>query len=123
LILRLAGLIGPQRMPGRFFAGKTEIANGLAPVNLIHRDDAVRMIQCLIEDEQAAGIYNGCAPSHPAKADFYTLAAAKEKLKPPAFIHEKTAWKIISGARVESELGFRYQIRSLTDWINTGEQA
>ncbi|RZL48570.1 MAG: NAD-dependent epimerase/dehydratase family protein, partial [Pedobacter sp.] len=32
-ILRFAGLIGPHRNPGRFFAGKTAVPNGLAPVN------------------------------------------------------------------------------------------
>src|SRR4051812_22060381 len=30
-IIRFAGLIGPARNPGRFFAGKKEIANGDAP--------------------------------------------------------------------------------------------
>ncbi|RZL52644.1 MAG: SDR family NAD(P)-dependent oxidoreductase, partial [Pedobacter sp.] len=35
-IIRFAGLIGPDRNLAKHFAGKSEIANGLAPINLIH---------------------------------------------------------------------------------------
>jgi len=43
-VIRLAGLIGPGRNPARFFAGKTNIPNGNAPVNLIHLDDCIGFI-------------------------------------------------------------------------------
>lgn len=117
IILRLAGLIGPQRMPGRFFAGKTEIPNGWAPVNLIHRNDVVRMIQQLIENKNASGIYNGCAPSHPSRSEFYTLAAEIENMEPPHFIPEKKHWKIIESMRVENELGFEFEFPSLMQFL------
>ena len=55
ILLRLSGLIGPKRMPGRFFAGKTNVPNGLAPVNMIHQDDVISLINCLIESETAKG--------------------------------------------------------------------
>jgi len=118
IILRLAGLIGPGRSPGRFFAGKSNIPNGLAPVNLIHLDDAVNLITCLIETQNAAGIYNGCAPSHPTKAEFYTLAAKIEQLEPPSFLPEKVKWKVISSERTGKELNFSYKFPSLMDWLH-----
>lgn len=118
IILRLAGLIGPGRSPGRFFAGKSNVPNGLAPVNLIHLDDAVNLITCLIETENAAGIYNGCAPSHPTKAEFYTLAAKTEQLEPPSFLPEKDKWKVISSERTGKELNFSYKFPSLMDWLH-----
>jgi nucleoside-diphosphate-sugar epimerase len=40
-VIRFGGLIGPGRDPGRFFAGKKDIPNGLAPVNMIHLDDCI----------------------------------------------------------------------------------
>ena len=40
-VIRFGGLVGPGRDPGRFFAGKENISNGLAPVNLIHLDDCI----------------------------------------------------------------------------------
>jgi len=118
ILLRLAGLIGPNRMPGRFFAGRENIPNGLAPVNMIHLDDAVSLINCLIDSESAKGVYLGCSPSHPTKEEFYNLAAKVEKLVAPQFIPEKTKWKIISSDRTIQELNFQYKYNSLIDCLN-----
>ncbi len=117
VILRLAGLIGPGRMPGKFFADKKGISGGLAPINLIHRKDAIRIIRRLIESENAYGVFNGCAPSHPSREEFYGLASQIEKLVPPQFISEMHAWKIVSSARLEEELNFKFEISSLMDWL------
>lgn len=118
IILRLAGLIGPERFPGRFFAGKTNIPNGRAPINLIHLDDVIRLIHSIIENDQAHGVYNGCAPSHPTKEEFYTLAAKQAGLRVPEFLPEKITWKIITSERLESELNFKFKISSLMDWLS-----
>ena len=117
ILLRLSGLIGPKRMPGRFFAGKTNIPNGLAPVNMIHQDDVISLINCLIDFETAEGVYIGCSPSHPSKEEFYTLAASSEQLNPPTFISEKLRWKLISSERTNRELSFTYKYPSLMDWL------
>lgn len=117
VILRLAGLIGPGRTPGRFFAGKTNIPNGLAPVNLIHLDDVIALINKLIDQKHAEGIYNGCAPVHPTKQEFYTLAAIAEALPLPEFIAEKKAWKVIDTERTDRELNFRYTYSSPSDCL------
>jgi len=118
ILLRLAGLFGPNRMPGKFFAGRENIPNGLAPVNMIHLDDAVSLINCLIDSESAKGVYIGCSPSHPTKEEFYNLAAKVEKLVAPQFIPEKTKWKIISSDRTIQELNFQYKYNSLMDCLN-----
>ncbi len=115
--LRLAGLIGPGRMPGKFFSGKTSIPNGMAPVNLIHLEDVIGIIQHLILDENASGVYNGCAPSHPSREEFYTLAASIEGLPQPQFISEKANWKIVSSVRLKSELNYSFKTPSLMDWL------
>lgn len=117
ILLRLSGLIGPKRMPGRFFAGKTQVPNGLAPVNMIHQDDVIGLINCLIDSESAEGVYVGCSPSHPSKEEFYDLAARAEQLEPPTFISEKLRWKLISSERTEKELNFTYKYPSLIDWL------
>jgi len=117
ILLRLSGLIGPKRMPGRFFAGRINVPNGLAPVNMIHQDDVISLINCLIDSETAEGVYNGCSPSHPSKQEFYTLAAEAEQLNPPTFITEKIRWKIISSERTEVELNFNYKYPSLMEWL------
>lgn len=100
-IIRFGGLIGPERHPGRFFAGKKNIANGLSPVNLIHLDDAVNIVIRMIETNQT-GILNACAPTHPSRQDFYSLASASLGLEPPSFIPELISWKRIKCSRLEN---------------------
>ena len=43
-ILRMGGLVGLKRPAGRFLAGKTDIRNGLAPVNMVHQEDCIAII-------------------------------------------------------------------------------
>ncbi|MFM7663442.1 MAG: NAD(P)-binding domain-containing protein, partial [Bacteroidota bacterium] len=43
-VLRLGGLMGCNRNPARHFSGKTNLSNGLAPVNLIHQLDILRFV-------------------------------------------------------------------------------
>ncbi|NEU08923.1 SDR family oxidoreductase [Flavihumibacter sp. R14] len=117
IVLRLAGLVGPERHPGRFFKGKKGIPNGLAPVNLIHRDDVIGIIERIIQDDSTAGVYNACSPSHPSKSDFYRLAAATLGEPVPEFIPEKGNWKIISGKRVNDELNYRFIYPDIERWL------
>ncbi len=109
-IIRFAGLIGPDRNPGRFFAGKTDIPNGLAPVNLIHQTDAVGIAIALIEKQAFGRIYHACSPSHPAKMDFYVEAAKSSGLAVPAFIAEKKNWKIVESLNVPKYLGYDFEV-------------
>lgn len=113
-IIRFAGLIGPGRDPGRFFAGKTNIPNGHAPVNLIHLTDCLG-ISCAIIEKQAFGrIYNASASQHPTRVEFYVKAAERSGLEKPQFIHEKNNWKIIESVNVPSLLQYTYKV-SLTE--------
>jgi nucleoside-diphosphate-sugar epimerase len=118
IILRLAGLFGPGRSPGRFFSGKSNIPNGLAPVNMIHQDEVIAIINALIDSNTANGVFIGSTPSHPSKQEFYTLAARLDKLTEPNFIQEKLNWKIVESERVEMELGFSYKFPNLLDRLN-----
>lgn len=74
-ILRPAGLVGPQRHPGRFMAGKQELPEGNCGVNLVHQEDVIAAIKLLLSQERGGRIYNLCAPEHPRKRDFYPAAA------------------------------------------------
>ncbi|WP_293788961.1 NAD-binding protein [uncultured Pedobacter sp.] len=109
-VIRFAGLIGPERNPGRFFAGKTNIPNGLAPVNLIHQTDAVGLAIKLLEKQAFGQTYNACSPNHPAKMDFYAEAAKALGLVIPEFIEEKKNWKIVESLNVPKYLDYEFKI-------------
>ena len=48
IILRLAGLVGPKRHPGKFILANKALSNTQAAVNLIHQQDAVGLIMALL---------------------------------------------------------------------------
>ncbi|KQS35972.1 NAD(P)-binding domain-containing protein [Pedobacter sp. Leaf194] len=110
-IIRFAGLIGPERNPGRFFAGKTNVPNGLAPVNLIHQTDAVGIAISILDKQAFGRIYNACAPTHPSKQEFYTKAALDSGLQSPEFVAEKASWKIVESINVPEFLGYAFEIK------------
>ena len=47
-ILRFGGLIGEDRHPVKFLAGRNNIKNPEAPINLIHQSDCIEIIQKII---------------------------------------------------------------------------
>ena len=117
-IIRFAGLIGPNRHPGRFFGGKKDIPNGNTPVNLIHLNDCIGL-SCAIIDQKAFGhTYNACTPDHPTKKEFYTKAALRMGLPQPEFLDEKKDWKIVSSLNVNNVLKYQYRISSLMQWLD-----
>ncbi|MFC5045108.1 SDR family oxidoreductase [Aquimarina hainanensis] len=108
-IIRLSGLIGYDRLPGRFLANKKEVPNGDAPINVIHRDDCLGIIKSVINTNNWGEIFNGCADKHPLRKEYYTLAAEKIGLTPPTFSnHKDTAYKLISNAKSKEVLAYEY---------------
>ncbi|WP_413498559.1 SDR family oxidoreductase [Buttiauxella gaviniae] len=110
-ILRLAGLVGPERHPGRFLAGKTDVVNGAHGVNLVHLEDVISAITLLLQAPKGGHIYNLCAPAHPTRAEFYSLMARQMNLDAPVFRTETQNGhgKLVDGNRICNELGFEYQ--------------
>lgn len=109
-IIRFAGLIGPERNPGRFFAGKTDIPNGKAPVNLIHLTDCIGITLQIIEKSAFGHIYNACAEDHPDRQTFYTAAALKSGLVIPHFTDELKDWKVIRSVNVAEKLNYNFNV-------------
>jgi nucleoside-diphosphate-sugar epimerase len=115
-IIRFGGLIGRGRHPGRFFAGKTNVPNGLAPVNLIHQDDCVGITTAIIDQDTFGYLFNGCSPDHPAKAAYYRGMAEKANLPAPQFINELINWKIVNSNNVPGILKYEFKFEKLKDY-------
>lgn len=110
-ILRLAGLVGGERHPGRFLAGKTGLRDGSQGVNLVHQEDVMSAIQLLLKRPHGGHLYNLCALEHPAKRDYYPDQARKLNLPPPQFVADdnNAPGRLVDGQRICHELGFEYQ--------------
>jgi nucleoside-diphosphate-sugar epimerase len=109
-ILRFGGLIGYDRMPGRFLAGKSGIRGGNAPVNLIHRDDCVTIIHRIIDRNLWGETLNACADKHPLRKEYYTAQARKLGLKPPDFVDGGGGgFKIVMSEKLKKRLEYRFK--------------
>lgn len=109
-ILRMSGLYGGTRHPGRFLAGKQNLANGEAPVNLVHLDDCIGVIEQVIEQEKWGELYNVCSDEHPTRREMYTSAARKLGLTPPHFAENATlTFNIISNQKVKQDLAYSFR--------------
>lgn len=110
-ILRPAGLIGPERHPGRFMAGKQALPEGNCGVNLVHQEDVIAAIKLLLAQPRGGHIYNLCAHMHPRKQDFYPAMAKLLGVEPATFAQnsKKSLGRIINGQKICQELGFEYQ--------------
>lgn len=110
-ILRLAGLIGPNRHPGKFLAGKRSLKNGKTPVNLVHQTDCIRLIENIITQNCFGEIINGCASEHPLREDYYREASKKLDLPAPNFEEESETSgnkKIVDNTKSKELLNFTY---------------
>ncbi len=108
-VVRFGGLIGPGRDPGRFFAGKRNVPNGLAPVNLIHLTDCIGVCLAILYKQWYGYTLNACAPQHPSRKEFYTRASQRAGLEVPEFADELLSAKIINSIYAEQELGYAFQ--------------
>lgn len=104
-VVRPGGLYGPGRVPGRFLAGRTDVADPEAPVNLIHQDDLVALLCAVIERGLWGRTYAAAAPGHPSRRAFYTAAARALELEPPAFAEGGAAGKRVDASRLAADAG------------------
>lgn len=84
-IVRFGGLLGGDRHPVKILSGKKELKNGSHPVNLIHRNDCIGIIEHILLSNCWGEIINGVYPYHPSKQEYYTKEAAKFKIQPPEY--------------------------------------
>ncbi|MGS0695861.1 SDR family oxidoreductase [Shewanella sp. 0m-4] len=122
-IVRFAGLVGPKRHPGRFLAGKTELAGGNSAVNLVHLNDCIVAVTTLLFSSPENTIYNVCAPTHPTREAFYAKAASDLGLVIPQFIKDGAATKLtgksINSDRLMTEFSFEYQFSDPMDMLTS----
>jgi nucleoside-diphosphate-sugar epimerase len=110
-VLRMGGLYGPGRHPARYLAGRTDLGKANAPVNLIHLDDCIGLIERCLELRTGDLILNGCSDEHPARAELYPKACRLLNLDPPSFAPDDTPanqYKTISNQAAKQRLDYTF---------------
>lgn len=117
-VLRFGGLIGEDRHPIHFLAGRKNLENPNGPINLIHQKDCIGVILKILCTSEVAGqngksvwneTFNAVAPSHPSRKKYYTQKALEFNLALPEFNSESlTFGKTISSNKVENVLKYTF---------------
>jgi nucleoside-diphosphate-sugar epimerase len=112
-VIRFGGLLGDDRHPAKFLAGKTNVENPDAPVNLIQREDCIGIIEKIlnqVEYDNWGETFNAVAPQHPTRKAYYQNKAQILNLPLPTFVEDsESKGKMISSKKVETILGYSFQ--------------
>jgi nucleoside-diphosphate-sugar epimerase len=109
-IIRFGGLIGNDRHPIKFLAGRKNIENPDAPINLIHQDDCIGIIETIISLDLWNAIFNAVAPIHPTRKEYYSQKAMDLNLPLPEFEEDKISiGKLISSDKIETVLNYKFK--------------
>jgi nucleoside-diphosphate-sugar epimerase len=109
-ILRFGGLIGEDRHPIKFLAGRENVENPEAPINFIHQKDCIGIIENILSQNCWGETFNAAAPNHPERRDYYHKKALEMNLKVPTFVKDsKSKGKIISSQKLQRILNYTFQ--------------
>ncbi|MEY2922044.1 MAG: hypothetical protein RL108_666 [Bacteroidota bacterium] len=114
-VIRFGGLIGADRHPIQFLSGKTQIENPEAPINLIHHEDCIGIIEKIIQKARNEHFnwnetFIAVAAFHPTRKEYYTQKAIELNLALPHFNESKPSiGKLISSEKVEHILGYSFK--------------
>ncbi len=109
-ILRLGGLVGPDRHPGRWFAGKKDAPDGDAPVNLVHRDDVCDAIDAVVEHNAFGKVFNVVAHAHPTKCAYYSDVCQRYGYAAPSFKAGSADSKCVHAKRISTLMKRRIEL-------------
>ncbi len=109
-IIRFGGLYGHDRHPVKYLAGRKNLNKGNAPVNLIHQEDCINIIQQVIEDKIKGKVFNGVSDGHPPRKMYYPTIAKVLDLEPPTFEDDETEdYKIVSNRKLKTILDYKFR--------------
>ena len=112
-ILRLGGLIGPNRHPIYSLSGKQNLPNPMSPINLIHLKDAVGITHYLSENWNGNEIFNAVTPYHPTRKDYYMSISKIAKLTPPKFEKKGRIRGEISSSKLLELTNYQFKVENL----------
>ena len=109
-VLRFGGLIGNDRHPIHFLAGRTNVENPDATINLIHQNDCIDIIHTIIKTNSWNQTFNAVTPFHPSRKDYYTQKAFELNLPIPQFDESKpSVGKTILSEKLITQLHYTFK--------------
>ena len=109
-ILRCGGLMGGERIPAKYFAGKT-INTGKIPVNYVHQEDVIQIITMILEKGFWNETFNVVSPEHPLREEVYLKNCADLGFEKPIFEEpmEQISYKIINPQKLILRTDYKFK--------------
>lgn len=115
-ILRLGGLIGYDRNPVETVSKQKTTGSLYVPVNLVHADDVVLIIEKLIEKNSYNEIFNAVADHHPLRIQYYQKAYELTGKSPKPFESgQNLGFKIIDNTKIKKALSYEFKLNNPLD--------
>lgn len=114
-ILRLGGLIGPNRHPIKYLSGRLIENNGSCPVSLVDSRDVVRLIHYLQDQDVFGEIFNISFPVKLSKSQYYSVIAKNNEVAQPIYGDNKDIQRDIRSTKISEEYNFQF-IHDITSW-------
>ncbi len=111
LVLRCGGLMGYDRIPCKYYAGKKDLDISDTPVNYIHRDDVIGIIELLIIKNFQNEIVNVVAPLHPNRKEVIENCCESLGYDKPVYAinHSNDKYKIVSIEKLNSLIDYPFK--------------
>lgn len=106
VILRLGGLMGYDRIAGKYTSGNS-IKNG--PTHYVHRDDSVGIILSIIKKDIRDKTFDVEAPIQSTKKEIFTQNAKQFNFAETYFLESEGVNKVISSKELRETLGYQFQ--------------
>ena len=84
----------------------------------MHREDVIGIVEQILRQQSWGELFNLCAPGHPSRQAFYTLACELAGLPLPRFTDQLAGGKQIDGSKVCRVLGYAYQYPDPEHWLH-----
>ncbi len=116
-IIRFGGLMGGERIPGKYFASKADVV-GDTPVNFIHQADAVGVVEWVIRQQLWDEVYNAVSPMHPQRKSIYEKNAVDYGFTLPLSYAPEgaTPYKVISPDKL-LDTGYQFRYADPLDYV------
>jgi len=112
LVLRCGGLMGYERIAGKYVSGKKNLETGDVPVNYVHRDDVVLAVTHFVASMvHQNGVFNVVAPQHPTRRQIYQATCLPFGYEMPTFVQPSVFWpfKVVSSQKLISQTNFLFK--------------
>jgi len=114
VILRLGGLMGYDRVSGKYTEGKTLTVNSVT--NYIHRDDVISIIENILKKEIYNEIFDVVSPIQSTQKEIFSKNSKKFGFGETNFIDTTPVGKSLSPSKLIEKLAYTFKKESVLDF-------